>query len=115
MGRGHTWPVRCSPVRSRSARAATAGAAAWRAAEHPGTDREDRYTAVARVAAGKAVATTSVFRGGLSSTAEHRIVAPKVTGSKPVGHPNSPLVSEQHGLAATGGRIARDRDPNLHR
>ncbi len=29
-------------------------------------------------------------RGGLSSMAEHRIVAPKVTGSSPVGHPNPP-------------------------
>ena len=28
-------------------------------------------------------------RGGLSSMAEHRIVAPKVTGSTPVGHPTS--------------------------
>ena len=28
-------------------------------------------------------------RGGLSSMAEHRIVAPKVTGSSPVGHPTS--------------------------
>ncbi len=27
--------------------------------------------------------------GGLSSMAEHRIVAPKVAGSSPVGHPNS--------------------------
>ena len=28
-------------------------------------------------------------RGGLSSMAEHRIVAPKVAGSSPVGHPNT--------------------------
>ena len=27
--------------------------------------------------------------GGLSSMAEHRIVAPKVTGSTPVGHPST--------------------------
>lgn len=28
-------------------------------------------------------------RGGLSSMVEHRIVAPKVMGSKPIGHPTT--------------------------
>jgi hypothetical protein len=49
-----------------------------------------RYTAVARAAGDQLAGHGECFRGGLSSTAEHRIVAPKVTGSKPVGHPNSP-------------------------
>jgi hypothetical protein len=36
----------------------------------------------------------------LAQLAEHRIVAPKVTGSSPVGHPN-PL---RESLAATGAK-----------
>lgn len=39
-------------------------------------------------------------RGGLSSMAEHRIVAPKVTGSSPVGHPSL------HRRSAARGRSA---------
>jgi hypothetical protein len=32
----------------------------------------------------------------LAQSAEHRIVAPKVTGSSPVGHPNSPMQARPH-------------------
>jgi hypothetical protein len=53
------------------------------------------YTAVARAARDDVAGHGERLRGGLSSTAEHRIVAPKVTGSKPVGHPNS-LLNERH-------------------
>ena len=63
------------------------------------------YTAVAR-AAGDMAGHGECLRGGLSSTAEHRIVAPKVTGSKPVGHPNSLL---RHGRRS---RPARARGPS---
>ena len=54
-----------------------------------------RYTPVARSPSG---ATTAPRTGGrraavaLAQQAEHRIVAPKVTGSKPVGHPNPPRI-----------------------
>ena len=47
------------------------------------------------------------LRGGLSSTAEHRIVAPKVTGSKPVGHPNSPPRRPAQDRAARRARVPR--------
>ncbi len=47
------------------------------------------------------------LRGGLSSMAEHRIVAPKVTGSSPVGHPNSPQPSTGVSVApACDARVA---------
>src|SRR5437867_403933 len=40
--------------------------------------------------------------GGLSSTAEQRIVDPQVMGSKPIGHPNPPpSVTPASALAAT--------------
>src|SRR5688572_27307996 len=40
--------------------------------------------------------------GGLSSMAEHRIVAPKVTGSSPVGHPNLPGNATADGVVSRG-------------
>ena len=63
----------------------------------PGVGRSEpsRYTPVARSPGG---ATTAPRTGGrraavaLAQQAEHRIVAPKVTGSKPVGHPNLPRI-----------------------
>ena len=45
--------------------------------------------------------------GGLSSTAEHRIVAPKVTGSKPVGHPTT--------LSAVRDATSVDAAPTIER
>ena len=66
-----------------------AGVAAGRL---PGVRRPSRYTPVARSPAARPRRRTlrrSTRRGGLSSMAEHRIVAPKVTGSSPVGHPIS--------------------------
>src|SRR5947207_1260639 len=62
-----------------------------------GRRRPSRYTPVARPA-GRRDRHARASRGGLSSMAEHRIVAPKVTGSSPVGHPNS-----THDFAALGG------------
>ena len=58
--------------------------------------------------------TGASLRGGLSSMAEHRIVAPKVTGSSPVGHPNtSPdhaLRSPNWGLQCAWKRAVETRE-----
>ena len=57
---------------------------------------------------GRLPAARTAPRGGLSSTAEHRIVAPKVTGSKPVGHPNPSRTTEHHACSRP-----HDRGGNL--
>ena len=50
--------------------------------------------------------------GGLSSMAEHRIVAPKVAGSSPVGHPKSP---PRTGRTRDTGSTRLDHRPWLRR
>jgi hypothetical protein len=103
------WPPEASPV-------ARAGPASRRRRRADGSG----YTAVARAAGDQLAGHGERLGGGLSSTAEHRIVAPKVTGSKPVGHPNSPTrcpcrtTPVARGVAAdgrAGGPRGRPLDP----
>jgi hypothetical protein len=96
----------------------------WPVARRPSPDGSG-YTAVARAAGDQLAGNGERLRGGLSSTAEHRIVAPKVTGSKPVGHPNSlwlrsgvairvrPIGGPRGWPSVRGWRASEDLPPNI--